>query len=211
MEITWLGHSALRLRSGNVTLITDPYADSLGLSMAPEKADIVTVSHDHPHHSYRDAIEGDPRVLMGPGEYEVANFYITGMGTRREAEGEERQINTVFTFSAEGLTLCHLGDLSQTLSPAQVEELNQTDILFVPAGGACTVSSTQVAEMINLIRPRIVVPIHYRVEGVAVELEPLDGFLAELGISEANPQAKLSVTSSNLPRELSVVVLRVAA
>ena len=208
MEIVWLGHSALRLRSDNVTLITDPYADSLGLSMARGKAEIVTVSHEHPHHSYCEAIQGDPRILSGPGNYEVASFNISGMGTRREVQEGQRQINTVFTIRAEGLTLCHLGDLSQSLSPAQVQELNQTDVLFVPAGATCTIGVDKVAELVNLIQPRIVVPIHYSIEGVAVELETLDGFLAEMGVSDVEVRPKLSVTASSLPRELLVVALQ---
>lgn len=208
MEIAWLGHSSIRLRSGNVTLITDPYADSVGFSMGTPKADIVTTSHDHPHHSHCDAVEGDPRVLQGPGEYEIASFYISGIATRRRAEEGEREINTVFTIAAEGLTLCHLGDLSQVLSPRQVEELRQTDVLFVPAGGVCTVSTAQVAELVNLISPRIVIPVHYWVGGVSVELEPLDGFLAEMGVAEAAPVARLNVAPTNLPREQRVVVLQ---
>ena len=207
MEIVWLGHACLRLRSADTTLITDPYAGSLGLSMGREQAEIVTVSHEHPHHSHWDAIEGEPRVLRGPGEYEVASFHISGMGTRR-GEQKERQINTVFIMRAEGLTLCHLGDLNQTLSPGQVEALNDTDVLFVPAGGKCTVAADKAAELVNLLRPRIAVPIHYRLRGLAVELEPLDGFLAELGVGEVAPQPRLVVTPSNLPRNLRVVVLQ---
>ena len=189
-------------------MVTDPYADSLGLTMVREEADIVTVSHDHPHHSFRDAVEGSPTVLEGPGEYEVANFYVRGMGTRRGAEDGGRQINTVFTIQAEDLTLCHLGDLNQTLSPGQAEELNQTDVLFVPAGGTCTISPDRAAELVNLIRPRIVVPIHYRVEGLSVDLEPLDAFLGELGVSGIQAQPRLSVNATNLPRELLVVILQ---
>ena len=211
MEILWLGHSSLRLRSGNATLVTDPYRDSLGLSMARVTADIVTVSHDHSHHSHYDAIEGSPHVLRGPGEYEIANFYISGMGTDRGDRGGERQVNTVFTIRAEGLTLCHLGDLNQSLSPAQVEELNETDVLFVPAGGICTIGAIKAAELVHLIRPRIVTPVHYRVEGVAVELESMDAFLGEMGVSNVEAQAKLNITSSSLPQELSVVVLRLPA
>ena len=210
MEIVWLGHSSLRLRSGQVTLITDPYSHSLGFPMMPQDADIVTMSNSHPHHSNCDAVGGNPRVLRGPGEYEIADFYINGMGTRLsggEDEGD-RQINTVFTIRAEGLTLCHLGDLNEALSPGKVQELNQTDVLFVPAGGKCTVSSTRIAALVNLIGPRIVIPLHYRVEGVEVDLEPLDGFLNEMGVSEASPQPRLNVTLSNLPRDRRIDVLR---
>ena len=125
MEIVWLGHSAVRLRSGNVTLITDPYADSLGPSMARENADVVTVSHDHPHHSCSGAVAGDPRVLRGPGEYEVASFSISGMATRRGGQNAERQINTVFTMRAEGLTLCHLGDPESKAIPGPGEGIDR--------------------------------------------------------------------------------------
>ena len=147
-------------------------------------------------------------MLRGPGEYEAASFYITGMGTSLGEYDRDRKVNTVFTIKAEEMTLCHLGDLNQRLPPGQVEELNQTDVLFVPAGGICTISSSEAAELINLIDPRIVVPLHYRTEGINIELKPLEGFLGELGITEVSPQAKLNVTSSNLPRELRVAVLQ---
>ena len=211
MEITWLGHSSLKLRTQDATLITDPYARSVGFAMGRHRADIVTISNDHPHHSHRAALDGTPRFIAGPGEYEIADFYITGMGTRLNSEEGERGINTVFTFQAEGLILCHLGDLGEMPSPRQVRELNQTDVLFVPAGGACTIAAGKVAELVNMIEPRIVVPLHYRTDGVAVELDSLDEFLAELGVSEFDPQAKLTVSSTSLPRDLQLAVLQRAA
>lgn len=207
MDITWLGHSSVRLRSGNSSLITDPFAESVGFAMGSPSAEIVTSSNDHPHHSHTEAVAGSPRVLRGPGEYEIANFYVTGMGTRLSDVEGERRLNTVFTVLAEGLNLCHLGDLNQILSPRQVEELNQTDILFVPAGGTCTLDVAKVVELISLIGPRLVVPVHYWVGGVNVELEPLDAFLSQMGIAEAAPVARLNVTQTSLPRERQVVVL----
>ncbi|MCH8206739.1 MAG: MBL fold metallo-hydrolase [Chloroflexi bacterium] len=208
MEITWLGHSSLKLLTQGATLITDPYADSVGFAMGRHWADIVTISNDHPHHSHRAAMEGTPRFIVGPGEYEIADFYITGMGTRLSAEEGERRTNTVFTFQVEGLTLCHLGDLGGMPSPGQVRQLNQADVLFVPAGGACTIGAGRLAELVNMIEPRIVVPLHYRTDGIAVELGSLDEFLAELGVAESEPQAKLTVTSTSLPRDLGLVVLK---
>ena len=211
MEITWLGHSSLRLRTGEATLVTDPYADSVGFTMGRHKADIVTISNDHPHHSYRAALEGDPRFIAAPGEYEIADFYIIGMGTRLSFQEDERRTNTVFTFQTEGLTLCHLGDLGGMPSAGQVRELNQTDVLFVPAGGVCTIGANRVADLVNMIEPRIVVPLHYRADGVAVELDGLEELLVELGITEVESQAKLTVTATSLPRDLGLIVLQRAA
>ena len=209
MEITWLGHSALQIKGTQVTLITDPYADTLGLSMGQREADVVTVTNSHPHHSNAAAIVGDPRVIKGPGEYEVANFYISGFGTRgREYEGE-RQVNTVYTYRAEGLTLCHLGDLSANPSPSEVNELSQVDVLFAPAGGVCTLDAARIAQLARTIEPRILVPLHYRYDGVNVELEPLDRFLSEFGITELAPQPRLNITATNLPAELRVTTLQI--
>ena len=192
MDIVWLGHSCLRLRSLRTTLITDPYGEAVGLALPRQKADIVTISHDHPHHSSPDALEGRPRVLRGPGEYEIADFYITGMGTRRlNLEGDDRgsQVNTIYLMRVEGLTLCHLGDLNETLSPAKVQELNDTDVLFVPADGLCTVSVAKAAELVNLIGPRIVVPLHYRAEGDEEGLRPSSPSSARWGFRTQSPKA----------------------
>ena len=208
MEISWLGHSCVRVRSSDVTLITDPYDESLGLSRGGQRADVVTISHLHPHHAHYEDIEGDPKVLQGPGDYEVAHFYINGMATDRNLSDGEPAINTIFTIKGEGLTLCHLGDLNMMPTPQQIQELSQTDILFVPAGGVCTIGAAEVAELVNLVDPRIVVPLHYRTEDVAVEVLPLDGFLQAMGVTEPTQEPKINVTATNLPRDLRLVVLK---
>ena len=234
MEITWLGHSAVRIKGSQLVLVTDPYDDSIGSAMPTVKADIISVSHDHPHHSFVEAVEGDPRVLSGPGEYEIANFFINGIGTPRhprqhapvsipvaesefgggESDGPEeeeedwdRQINTVFTFKSEGLTICHLGAIAQALSPRQTEDLSQADVLIIPVGGHSTIDVDKAAQLVSTIGPRIVVPVHYRVNGIDEDLEPVERFLGEVGATGVSPQSRLSVTSTNLPRDMTVVVL----
>lgn len=228
MDITWLGHSAVRIRSSQVVLVTDPYDETIGSAMPTVKADIVSVSHDHPHHAYIQAVEGDPRVLSGPGEYEIGSFFINGMGTprhpkppSREAESEsdeegneperqewDRQINTVFTFRGEGLTICHLGAIGQALSPRLSEELSGVDVLIIPVGGHSTIDVDKAAQVVSAIGPKLVVPVHYRVDGIDDELEPVERFLREVGATEVAPQPRLSVTATNLPRDMTVVVLK---
>ena len=211
LEITWLGHSCVVIRSGDVSLITDPFGPSLGIDLGPRDAEIVTVSHPHPHHGHVADMGPDAMVIQGPGEYETANFYITGLGTDRNDPNSAGAVNTVYRIQVEDMTLCHVGDLSLPLSPRQVEDLRGTDVLFVPAGGVCTLDISRVAEMVNLIGPKIVVPVHYRKEGIDVELNPVGDFLEEIGAPEAVPQPKLDATSTSLPRELRVVVLDRAA
>lgn len=239
MEITWLGHSSLRIRSGTTTLVTDPFADSVGFSIAAGPADIVTVSNDHPHHSHLEGVQGDPRVLTGPGAYEIANFYITGLGTPgtplqaqqaqpdppppadeaddadEESDSDEpseeaatvtsQPTNTVFSFRVEGITVCHLGDITRAVTPRQAEQLNQAEVLVVPVGGHCTISIDAIPQLINLIGPKIVIPVHYQSDGADLELEPLDRFLQEMGVSGVSSQTRLNVSSTNLPRDMTVI------
>ena len=78
MEINWLGHSCIKIQSRGITLITDPYPASIGISMGKPSANIVTISNENPNHSFANGILGGPRILRGPGEYEIENYYISG-------------------------------------------------------------------------------------------------------------------------------------
>ena len=207
MEIAWLGHSCVRVRSRGRTLITDPYRNSLGVELPPQPSDVVTVSCADPHHSAVDALGGNPKVLKGPGEYEISGFSIRGIGTDRKSGAGERLINTVYRIKAEGLTLCHLGNLNTGLAPRQVEYLNGLDVLLAPAGGRRTLSAASIADLIGRIAPKIVVPLHYSTGGESVELGPIDEFLAAMEGAPATSGPKLAVTAASLPGSTQVSVL----
>ena len=207
MEITWLGHSCFRLRTDELAVITDPFPDSIGLQMGEPQALAVTVSHQHENHSYWQGVGGSPKVLRGPGEYELSGIYITGIMTPRSEGDPEEKRNTTYLLGMENLRLCHLGDVSNALSTRQVEELTPVDILFLPAGGLCTVEIPQAIEMARNLEPRIVIPMHYKLPGLWVELSGLDTFLRGMGLRDVQPQARLNITTSTLPQEMRVVIL----
>ena len=208
MEITWLGHSCFRIKIKEATIVTDPFDETSGYPLKKLTADIVTVSHDHPRHSSMQGIAGDPKLLQGPGEYEIAGVFVYGIRCYRDSDkGKTKGTNTVYLMEIEGTKLCHLGDLGHTLSAAQVEEVSDADVLLVPVGGPPTIDASGAAEVINLIQPKIVIPMHYKTDVAKPELDPLDKFLKEMGVKEANPLPKLAVNKSMLPIETQVVVL----
>lgn len=208
MEIVWLGHSCVMIKTTESTLITDPFPDSIGIRMPELKSDVVTISNSHPNHSFIDSKSQYDHVIDGPGEYEIAGYYITGIGTPLNANDESDHINTIYSIRAEGLTITHLGDISQSLSPSQAQELDQTDVLIVPAGGVCTLDIPKIAELANRISPRIIIPVHYKVEGSNIELAPLDDFMRHMGAGEVVPQLRLNVTATNLPKETRIAVIQ---
>jgi len=207
MEITWFGHSCFRIKGKEVLLVTDPFADSIGYPSVNLTANIVTVSHGHPGHSYTDGVDGSPKVLTRPGEYEVGGVFITGISTFHDFEqGETRGKNIVYLMEIDEVRLCHLGDLGHLPSPRQMEDLGNVEVLFLPIGGISTIDARMAAEVVRLLSPKIVIPMHYGTE-VATWLEPSGKFLKEMGLGDVVPQPKLSVTRSNLPLETQVVVL----
>jgi L-ascorbate metabolism protein UlaG (beta-lactamase superfamily) len=212
MEITWLGHSCFRLRDRAATVVTDPYGKEMGLVLPRVRADVVTVSHDAQDHSYVRGVKGGFKVIDGPGEYEVSSVFITGLelqGERKKGKPARDSVrNTIFLFEFEDLAVCHLGDLDHVPSQAQVEEaLEAVDVLLVPVGGGESLNAAQAAEVVSLLEPRIVIPMHYKVKGITLKLDAVDKFLKEMGLDAVSPQDMLKVSRSGLPEETQVILL----
>jgi L-ascorbate metabolism protein UlaG (beta-lactamase superfamily) len=208
MDITWLGHSCFKLKGSHATVITDPYSPEIGYSLGKNTARIVTVSHQHPGHSYARGVGGEPKVLERPGEYEIGGVLIIGIATFHDTEkGEKRGKNTVYLLEIDEITICHLGDLGHVLTGEQVEEIDDVDVLLLPVGGVATINAATAAEVVRLIEPRIVIPMHYQTPALKMELDPVGKFLKEIGAKQVEPLAKLTVSKSSLPLTTQVVLL----
>jgi len=208
MDITWLGHSCFRLRGSQATVITDPYPPDLGYSLGKPSAHIVTVSHQHPGHSYIQGIGGNPRSITGPGEYEIRGVLVIGVATFHDTEeGRKQGKNTVYLMEIDEVSVCHLGDLGHVLTAAQVEEIDKVDVLLLPVGGVSTINAAMAAEVVRQLEPKVVVPMHYKTPAISWELDSVERFLKEIGVKEINPQPKLSFTRSNLPASMQVFIL----
>jgi L-ascorbate metabolism protein UlaG (beta-lactamase superfamily) len=208
MDISWLGHSCFRIGGSHAVVITDPYSPDLGYSLGKPDAGIVTVSHNHPGHSYTQGIGGEPRLVTGPGEYEIGGVLIIGVATFHDGDrGRERGKNTAYLMEIDEISVCHLGDLGHVLTAEQVEELDNVDVLLLPVGGVSTINASMAAELVRQLEPKVVVPMHYKTPALSRELEPVEKFLKEIGVKEVTSQPKLSLTRSNLPDSTQVFLL----
>jgi len=208
VDISWLGHSCFRIRGSNTIVITDPYPPGLGYSLGKPTARIVTVSHHHPGHCYVQGISGEPKVVTGPGEYEISGVLIIGIATFHDADGgRERGKNTIYLMEVDEISICHLGDLGHVLTAEQVEELDNVDVLLLPVGGVSTINAPMAAEVVRQLEPKAVVPMHYKTQALSWELEPVEKFLKEIGAKQVNSQPKLSFTKSSLPESTQVFLL----
>ena len=208
MEITWLGHSSFKLKGSQTTVVTDPYPQDLGYSLGKQTANIVTVSHMHPSHSYVEGVGGEPKIIKSPGEYEISNTLIIGLATFHDREqGTLKGKNTVFVVQIDELSVCHLGDLGHTLTSQQVEDIGNVDVLLVPVGGVSTINATVAAEVVRQLEPRIVIPMHFKTPVVTRDLEPVDRFMKEMSVKDTTSRPKLNVTRTSLPAGTQVILL----
>jgi L-ascorbate metabolism protein UlaG (beta-lactamase superfamily) len=208
MEITWLGQSCFRIKTTHGIVVTDPYPPEMGYTLGKLTPRIVTVSHDHRDHNYVKGVAGEFKVINRPGEYEISDILIFGIATFHDAEqGKQRGKNIVYRIETDDLSVCHLGDLGHSLSAAQVEQLQNCDVLLIPVGGVYTVNATGAAEIVRQLTPKVVIPMHYKIPLLKTELETVDRFLQEIGATAAVPQPKLNITRSSVPETTQVVVL----
>jgi len=207
LDVTWLGHGCFRLRGRSAAVVTDPYPPAIGLKLQRLDADVVTISHDHDNHNYAQVVR-EAYEIRGPGEYEVAGVAVVGVATYHDSEkGAKQGRNTVYLIEIDDVRICHLGDLGHSLDDTEAETLSSADVLLVPVGGRSTISATQAAEVVRQLEPRYVVPMHYAIPGLKVELDSIDRFLKEIGLTAGEPQPKLSVQASSGDYETKLVLL----
>lgn len=206
MDITWYGHSCFRfMERGMAAIVSDPYRDGeIGYKLPRLRADIVTASHDAPGHARLEGWPSDTHILTRPGEYEIGGVFIIGVAMHNNDTGA---YNTAFLFDFDGLNIVHLGDLSYVPEQSDVDALGEVNVALVPVGGGKVLNAAQAAEVISLIEPDIVVPMHYKTPLTTLELDDLERFIKVMGISKVQIEDTLRVTKGGLPEQTQVVVL----
>ena len=178
MKIRYLGHSCFLFADGAGTrIVTDPYGD-VGFCMPRVQADGVTVSHAHFDHCNVSTVEGNPAVFNKADRFGLGGVQISATESfHDDAKGKKRGSNLIFHYQMDGLHLCHLGDLGEKCSSSLVNAIGSVDVLLIPVGGNYTIDAMQAKEYIDRIRPAVVIPMHYKTDGLDINIGGLDEFL----------------------------------
>ncbi|MEA4812422.1 MAG: MBL fold metallo-hydrolase [Anaerolineaceae bacterium] len=199
MEIIWYGHSCFRLTErGLASVVTDPFDHALaGYNPLKLKAEIVTVSCNDLAHNNISAVKGDPYAITGPGEYEIGKVFITGIQTTPHGKDFKGTRNTIYIMDFGSVTVAHLGQLKDVPTQSMVEELGTINIALVPVGEGGSLNSAKAAEVISMLEPNIVIPMHYETQYSKLALDPLAKFLKEMGLTELETMESFKVTSAS--------------
>lgn len=179
MKIRWHGHACFEISDGK-TIVTDPHdGKSIGIAPPVVKADIVLVSHNHFDHNCTRIVKGENiKVVSSPGNKKIGEAQITGIPSYHdEVKGAKRGENIIFKFVLDNITFCHLGDLGHVPDDEIIEKIGVVDVLFVPVGGTFTINGEKAYSVVQKIRPKIAVPMHYRVGGLSLSIQGSEGFL----------------------------------
>lgn len=214
MKINWLGHSCFLITSDKGTkIITDPFrADShLSYPQVKENADIVTVSHEHLDHNFVSSIQGKPEIVKGSTTKTVKNAVIKGISVwHDDTKGMQRGANTIFCIYIDGINICHLGDLGHILTENERGEIGQVDVLLIPIGGLFTIDIEMATEICEHIKPRIVIPMHYKTDRCQWLKWSADDFVKGKRNYKKLDSSEIEFTKDSLPTETEIIMLKYA-
>lgn len=220
MTFNWFGQSFFKITAKNnkgedVTIVIDPFNKNYGLNV-PSKfgADIVLVTHDHEDHNNISLLKGtnlspEPFVISGPGEYEIKGAMIYGIPSYHDdQQGATRGENIIYLIEIENIWLAHLGDLGQkSLTDTQLELLEGVDILLTPVGGTYTINAKEASHIISQVEPRIIIPMHYKIPGLKLDIDDVNKFIKEMGLKAGEPENKFRIQKKDLPQEETKLVI----
>jgi len=198
MEITWYGHSCFRITERSIaTVVTDPFDSGIvGYHPLKLKAEVVTVSCNDLGHNNHAAVKSDPYLISGPGEYEIGGVFITGMQTTPSKKSDSEMRNTLYVLDYGTLTVCHLGQINSVPSQSSIEELGSINIALVQVGEGGALNASKAAEVISMLEPNVVIPMHYETQYSKLALDPLAKFLKEMGITTLETMETYKIPSS---------------
>ena len=180
MKLTWLGHACFLLESDGYRVILDPCKGVPGVKDTAGEADAVYCSHAHFDHNYTDELRVSNKLASPFAVREIASFHD-------DAQGSKRGENTIRVLTAEGITVVHLGDLGHELSAAQVKEIGKCDVLLIPIGGTYTLDVRAAAKVAGQVKPRVIIPMHYRRGGMGFEvLQTVEEFAAQYDVQNVH-------------------------
>jgi L-ascorbate metabolism protein UlaG (beta-lactamase superfamily) len=210
MKIKYLAHASFLITSDSgLRIITDPYAAGGGIKHGEikETADIVTISHEHHDHNNAGAIGGNPKVVRSGAE--VKGIKIKAVPTAHDDKGGgQRGKNTIFCFEVDGVKVCHCGDLGHVLTDEQVKAIGGVDVLMIPVGGFFTVDAGTAHKVIDQLKPKVAIPMHYKTEKLDFPIAGVDEFIKGKGNVTRPGDSEIELKAGSLPAATRIVVLK---
>lgn len=213
MQIIWYGHSCFLMKTSNgKRILMDPFDSSLGYKNNFPKSDIITMSHSHVDHSYLNTINYETKIINLCDTFDFNYINITGIKTFHDnCNGLKRGSNIIFLFKFDNFSVCHLGDLGHIPSQSILDILKNIDILFVPIGGHFTLNGNDAYKLCSLIKPKLIIPMHYKTNTLKMNLDDCKTFLIHMPVVEKISSNILNIDTISSGTSLKTILLKCPA
>ncbi|MGL5245727.1 MAG: MBL fold metallo-hydrolase [Sarcina sp.] len=207
----WLGHSSFLIKTSNgKRILTDPFDIDIGYTPFKGFVDIVTISHMHFDHNCITNLPKKTKILSEKGYYDSNSFSIRAFSSfHDDLNGSKRGDNLIFKFIIDELSLCHLGDLGHMLSDKTINDLGRIDVLFIPVGNYFTIKLDYVEKIIKILKPKYIIPMHYKTKNFNFFLDGIDKFLLKMKSYKKITKNILTINKNSLPTESIIVILNI--
>ena len=204
----WFGHSCFKISTDKVSVVTDPFDNTVGYPLPACNSDVVTVSHDHFDHNHVACVKGTPELVKVKGSAKGIDFDVIET-FHDEAGGSKRGKNNILVWSMEEICIAHLGDLGHVLSADQMAKIGQVDILLIPVGGFYTIGPKEADSIISQLKPKVVIPMHYKTEvmGESFPIAEVSAFLSNKKNVTKIGKISVSFEKGKLPSQTAIYVL----
>jgi len=206
LQIRWHGHACWEV-TNDKTFVTDPHdGKSIGIPAPNVRGDIILVSHDHyDHNSVKSVEKESSKIVTDSRKRTINDVEIHGFESFHDEEnGAKRGINIIYKFNMDGVSFCHLGDLGHELDDKSVSKIGDVDILFIPIGGTFTLDDKKAWNVIKKIKPKIVIPMHYKIGGLSLPIAGIDAFLEQNPYRVLHVGNEIDIEKEDLPEEPEV-------
>lgn len=217
MKIKWYAHAAVLFADNQLRIIADPYSPAeLGFATITEPADIVIRSSaDDLGHCFAEMISGNPIIVtateLEPEGVTVRGIHFTPIHARESLIYKERpRDNAMYRFTLDGIRIAHLGDVGNRLTDEQLDGLRDVDVLLAPVGGPPTIDLDDLVSALQVLQPRLVIPLHYQLPGALPKMLPVQEFTKHFAPAQViwNNSLEIELTETTLPDTMSIVVLK---
>ncbi len=208
MKIKFIGHACFLIETQGLKIMTDPYDKSLPYDFPDGiEVDIVTVSHDHFDHSATNRVKVKREILKDPTDKEIEEVKFKSKSFYHDEEmGKRRGKNALFLIEGEGIKILHCGDLGHIPNEKEISEFKNIDIILIPVGGYFTIDAKKADEVIKILNPKIVIPMHYKTKKLDFPIAPLDEFLKNKESIHKLNSLELEIDKSNIDNYKGIVV-----
>lgn len=203
MQIQYFGLSSFKISTKNATIITDPFHKDSGLTPPRGQADLLILSQKNkPLYSAVSGISGEHFDVFDPGEYDIKGVTVTGLPLK-----QEDKFITIFLIESEDIRILNLTHIKEfNLKEEDLESLGEIDVLILPVGGNTVLSASAASKVVNDIEPKVVIPSHYKMGGLILDLDPLEKFVKEMG-GKRETLDKLTLKKKDLVDEETKLII----